>query len=146
MPPDFSGVFAKCTDRVYEFYKSLDERNYEVTAAQFHPEGGVFHRRGLELRTKEQILEVMNKRPLTLVIAHVITNLQLQFDESRERVLGRCYLTTYRYDSGNPAPSPAPLTAPSTIHESVMELRPLGNEWLLASLRVHKAIFESSPH
>ena len=104
---------AACQTLAVRFWNSIDERDYDGMVALFAP-GGVWVRRGKELKAPSDILAAMAERSPTLVIRHVVTNVDVRVTAA-DAAEAFYYLTVYHHEAGKPVEKPVPLHGPRTI-------------------------------
>ncbi|MBT3990328.1 MAG: SnoaL-like domain-containing protein [Rhodospirillaceae bacterium] len=102
-----------CAQVVNKFYCLLDARNYDDLVNCFVADG-VWKRQGNELEGRDAIMAAMQERGDTLVIRHIVTNIQVTIHDENT-VSTSEYVTIYRYDSDEKLEGPAPLDGPGVI-------------------------------
>jgi len=86
-------IEAACTAVTLRFFRGLDLRDHELSAAMMAPDG-IWERQGKLIEGRAAILEALSQRPESRATCHVITNILVEVvDADRARVL--FYLTTY---------------------------------------------------
>lgn len=106
-------IEAECARLLYRMFFFLDERRYDELSDLFHPDG-CWNRKGEALRGPEAIRREMNKRPPTLRVRHIVTNVMVNPIDaaSADFVL---YLTAYMHDTARETPAAAPLIGPTLL-------------------------------
>lgn len=103
----------ECAHLVARFYRYLDERDYD-SAADLFVIDGEWLRMGELLQGRSQILDVMQQRPSTLNIRHILTNTTVDVHDDRSATVF-AYVTLYIHNSADPCPDPVPLEEPTAI-------------------------------
>lgn len=97
-----------CQKVIIDFFRHLDERRHDALSRLFHPQG-LWLRQGKELRSRKQVVEVLDARPTSLLIHHLVTNIQIEVSEGTATL--NCYLLVVRDEEGAMKPKPLPLRA-----------------------------------
>jgi hypothetical protein len=74
----------------------------------------VWKRQGNELQGRDAIMAAMEERGETLVIRHIVSNVQVTIEDENNASTSE-YITIYRYDSDEKLEGPAPLDGPGVI-------------------------------
>lgn len=118
-----------------KLFHRLDAGDHEQLTALFHS-GGVWVRRGKELRGASQMIDALRDRSPTLVGYHVITNVAVDIADDA-RASFAAYLMVYRHDSGVQRNGAVPLTGPAAIAVCRGEItRSAAGQWRLSRLVV----------
>lgn len=105
--------FEACHQLTMHLWSRLDARNYSATAALF-VDDGIWVRRNAPCQGHKAIIASLEQRSKTMQIRHIVSNLTIEFDESKVAQLCH-YLTVYQYDDGVAVQVPAPLGAPFAV-------------------------------
>ena len=98
---------------VQQVFFCLDARDYPGAAATF-AEDGTWVRGGQPYTGHAAIIAALEKRPTTMIIMHLLSNLRFAPEGANECAVSG-YLTAYRYDSGRLHTGPAPLGPPVQV-------------------------------
>ncbi|GAA1559597.1 nuclear transport factor 2 family protein [Kribbella lupini] len=106
-------VEAACRRLVVAFAHHLDHRRFHEVAALFTADG-VWHRRGVSMRGRDQILAFLERREKTVVELHVMATTLVE-QLTRTSCAATSYATIYRtHRVGDDVPA---ITGPSAIGE-----------------------------
>lgn len=122
-----------CAQVVNRFYNSLDDRRYEALTDCFM-EDGVWKRQGKELHGRDAIMSAMEERGDNLVIRHVVTNIEVNIQDS-DHVSTSEYVTIYRYDGDEKTEGPAPLDGPGVIFLYKDKMQRTDSGWKISDKR-----------
>jgi hypothetical protein len=115
-----------------KYFVHLDARRYEPMWDLMAP-NGYWDRSGEVLDTRDRFLAAMAKRPQSLTIRHLMSNLDVEIqDESRAETSFTMVL--FRY-IGDAAGKPAPMTGPTAVTSWTSSLRLVEGAWKIAVLR-----------
>ena len=121
---------AECQAVLTRFYAYLDERKYTELAALM-ARGGEWHRQGKVLNSPAMIVAELQKRLPTRSIAHLITNMVVDFPAA-DRAALRAYQTVFAFDDGAMRSGPAPLGPPNSIARVHVDLVREDGAWRIA--------------
>lgn len=119
-----------CQRTIIRFFNRLDGRDYDGLVALLAPDG-VWHRRGQPLQGREAVMAAMRARSETLLINHLVSNLEVAVVSASEAT-ARSIVTVYNDPGKNGTDLPRPLVGPWSVYEFTQILRPDGDTWLIA--------------
>jgi hypothetical protein len=121
-----------CRNQVMAFFRHLDDNDYAALVKNLTPDAQ-WHRQGAVLAGHAAVLAALSKRPATLRIHHLITNLVAD-DFSESHCSMRAYMLVVRHDDGKPLAGPAPLAGIENIRTTHIKLNHVDGQWLIAHL------------
>ena len=105
---------------------AVDARKYDRVISLFTADA-VMQRMGKMLNGHVGIAEYLHARPLTQVIRHVMTNMEI-FPESTDRARGVCYFVAF-IEPGSDGDTDIPMDGPAVMGEVLSEFRRDGEAW-----------------
>jgi SnoaL-like domain len=120
-----------CARLVTRFFARLDATDYGGVWDLMAPTG-VWRRSGQILDARETFLSAMAKRPVALVIRHLVSNIVVEFPDDRSAMTEFC-LTVFRF-IGDPGGKPAPISLPSAVSSFHAKLVLIDSDWWLLDL------------
>jgi ketosteroid isomerase-like protein len=115
-----------CAALYVAYANAVDFRDYDRVISLFTPDA-VMHRMGAVLAGHAGIMNYLQNRPLTQVIRHVMTNIEI-FPEEAEQARGLCYFVAF-IEPGTDGATDLPMNGPAVMGEIHGTFRRMATEW-----------------
>ena len=123
---------AECLEIVTRFFGHYDRREYPPMYALMAPDGS-WHRPDGLVRVGPELQAAMAKRPTTLTVVHLITNLAAEATAA-DSISVRGLMTVFRDDKGNMGLGK--LGGANSIIDFTMGFKKLGADWRIHTINV----------
>lgn len=117
------------------FYHYLDRSEYGGCVACFAQDGR-WRRLGVLHSGRDAIARVLEARPETIVVRHILSNLLIDI-ETADQARVAAYVTVYGHNfAGGPPTLPAPLNPPLGIYSLDVMMSQTKDAWLITNIEM----------
>lgn len=117
---------------IFDFFRHLDEREYEQLCALMAPDG-VWMRSGERLTGPSDVMRAMKLRPVGFTTRHLITNIVVDITGA-ETAVATYYLTVFVHESAKAATGPVPISLPRHVSVFLQKFIRVDGAWKVAEL------------
>lgn len=120
------------TQRVHEFWSSLDRNDYARMAELFAVDG-VWDRFGTLIQGREQLLQVLEARAKGAVTCHLVSNVVVT-PRGADAADVAYYVVVFAHMGQEGSKLPRPIGVPHSIHAATQEMIRDGSTWRMKRL------------